>query len=96
MFQASGSKNCRYDPGESTSSPKIGIRLWAGTNYRRLIDGRSIDISLGGIHNIVVGSDIDTQFQEQVSVKGLSSIMADDTGVKQKRGHKGELRVAVG
>ena len=26
------------------------------TNYRRLIDGWSIDISLGGIHNIVVGS----------------------------------------
>jgi hypothetical protein len=23
------------------------------TNYQRLIDGRSIDISLGGIHNIV-------------------------------------------
>ena len=30
------------------------------TNYRRFIDGRSIDISLGGIHNIVVGSDMDT------------------------------------
>jgi len=32
------------------------------TNYRRLIDGRSIDISLGGIHNMVVGSDIDTLY----------------------------------
>jgi len=41
------------------------------TNYRRLIDGRSIDISLGGIHNIVVGSDIDKTFQEPVSVKDL-------------------------
>ena len=39
------------------------------TNYRRLIDGRSIDISLGGIHNIVVGSDIDQTFQEPVSVE---------------------------
>jgi len=66
------------------------------TNYRRLIDGRSIDIFLGGIHNIVVGSDIDVQFQQPVSVKELSSIMVDGTGVKQQRGHKGELRVAVG
>jgi len=41
------------------------------TNYRRLIEGRSIDISLGGIHNIVVGSDIDETFQEPVSAKDL-------------------------
>ena len=39
------------------------------TNYRRLIEGRSIDISLGGVHNIVVGSDIDKTFQEDVSMK---------------------------
>ncbi|MBP1738633.1 MAG: hypothetical protein H6Q48_926 [Deltaproteobacteria bacterium] len=25
----------------------------------RLIDGRSIDISVGGIHNLVVGGDVD-------------------------------------
>lgn len=55
------------------------------TNYRRLIDGRSIDISLGGIHHIVVGSDIDDTFQEPVSVEDLSAIMADGTGVKQSR-----------
>jgi len=66
------------------------------TNYRRLIDGRSIDISLGGIHNIVVGSDIDTTFQESVSVKDLSGIMADGTGVKQHKGRKGELRNVIG
>ena len=36
------------------------------TNYRRLIDGRSIDISLGGIHNIVVGNYIDNRFEEPV------------------------------
>ena len=66
------------------------------TNYRRLIDGRSIDISLGGIHNIVVGSDIDKTFQEQVSVKDLSGIGADATGVKQHRGQKGELRNVIG
>ena len=66
------------------------------TNYRRLIDGRSIDISLGGIHNIVVGSDIDKTFQEPVSVKDLSGIIADGTGVKQHRGRKGELRNVIG
>jgi hypothetical protein len=66
------------------------------TNYRRLIDGRSIDISLGGIHNIVVGSDIGEIFQETVSTEGLSAIMADGTGVKQKGGNKGELRAVIG
>ena len=66
------------------------------TNYRRLIDGRSIDISLGGIHNIVVGSDIDETFQEPVAIKDLSAIMADGTGVKQQEGRKGELRAVIG
>jgi len=66
------------------------------TNYRRLIEGKSIDISLGGIHNIVVGSDIDETFQEPVSAKDLSGIIADGTGVKQHRGRKGELRNVIG
>lgn len=66
------------------------------TNYRRLIDGRSIDISLGGIHNIVVGSDIDELFQSEISTNDLSAIMADGTKVKQKRGQKGELRAVIG
>jgi hypothetical protein len=66
------------------------------TNYRRLIDGRSIDISLGGIHNIVVGSDIDETFQEPFSTKGLSAILADGTRIKQKKGLKGELRTVIG
>jgi hypothetical protein len=66
------------------------------TNYRRLINGRSIDISLGGIHNIVVGSDIDKTFQEPVSVKDLSGIAADGTGVNEHRGRKGELRNVIG
>src|SRR3990172_7159457 len=66
------------------------------TNYRRLIDGRSIDISLGGIHNIVVGSDIDETFQEPLAIKDLSAIMADGTGVKQQQGRKGELRAVIG
>jgi hypothetical protein len=66
------------------------------TNYRRLIEGRSIDISLGGVHNLVVGSDIDKTFQEDVSVQDLSGIMADGTGVKQHKGSKGELRTVIG
>jgi hypothetical protein len=66
------------------------------TNYRRLIEGKSIDISLGGIHNIVIGSDIDETFQEPVSAKDLSGIIADGTGVKQHRGRKGELRNVIG
>ena len=66
------------------------------TNYRRLIDGRSIDISLGGIHNIIVGSDIDKTFQEPVSTEDLSAILADGTGVKQYEGRKGELRAVIG
>ena len=50
------------------------------TNYRRLVDGRSIDISLGGIHNLVVGSDVDRLFEDPVSVSSLRGIEADGTG----------------
>lgn len=66
------------------------------TNYRRLIEGRSIDISLGGVHNIVVGSDIDKTFQDCIPAEDLSGIMADGTGVKQHKGSKGELRTIIG
>jgi hypothetical protein len=66
------------------------------TNYRRLIDGRSIDISLGGIHNLVAGSDVDQVYQESVPLENLSGIMADGTGVKQYKGKKGELRTVIG
>ncbi len=66
------------------------------TNYRRLIEGRSIDISLGGVHNIVVGSDIDKAFQKDIPAEELYGIMADGTGVKQHKGSKGELRTVIG
>ena len=66
------------------------------TNYRRLIDGRSIDISFGGIHNIVVSSDVDQLYQDPVCVSDLSGIMADGTGLKQYKGRKGELRSVIG
>jgi len=85
----------RYARKESNFEHEV-IEAVIDTNYRRLIDGRSIDISLGGIHNIVVGSDIDKNFQESVSIEGLSAIMADGTGVKQQKGRKGELRAVIG
>jgi hypothetical protein len=66
------------------------------TNYRRLIEGHSIDISLGGIHNIVVGSDIDKMDELPIDPDNLSAIMADGTGVKQQKGKKGELRAVIG
>ena len=72
----------RYSRKEMNFEHEV-IEAVIDTNYRRLIDGRSIDISLGGIHNIVVGTDIDETFQEPVSIEDLSAIMADGTGVKQ-------------
>jgi hypothetical protein len=66
------------------------------TNYRRLIEGRSIDISLGGVHNVVVGSDIDRVCEAPIDGDELRGLMADGTGLKQHRGRKGELRAVVG
>lgn len=66
------------------------------TNYRRLIEGRSIDISLGGIHNLVVGSDVDQLEKVPVDLDDLTAIMADGTGYKRQRGKKGELRSVIG
>ena len=85
----------RYARKETNLEHEI-IEAVIDTNYRRLIDGRSIDISLGGIHNIVVGSDIDETFQEPVSTKDLSAILADGTPVKEHQGRKGELRNVIG
>ncbi len=85
----------RYNRKESNFEHEV-IEAVIDTNYRRLIAGRSIDISLGGIHNIVVGSDIDQTYQDTVDLKDFSALMADGTGVKQHRGRKGELRAVVG
>lgn len=84
-----------YDRKEANFEHEV-IESVIDTNYRRLIEGRSIDISLGGIHNIVVGSDIDNMFQEPVSSDNMSAIMADGTGFKKKKGGKGELRAVIG
>jgi len=85
----------RYARKETNLEHEI-IEAVIDTNYRRLIDGRSIDISLGGIHNIVVGSDIDETFKQQVSTEDLSAILADGTPVKEYQGRKGELRNVIG
>ncbi|MCF8081892.1 MAG: hypothetical protein K9M96_02260 [Deltaproteobacteria bacterium] len=84
-----------YHRKESNFEHEV-IEAVIDTNYRRLISGRSIDISLGGIHNIVVGSDIDQTYQEAVDIEDFSALMADGTGVKQHKGRKGELRAVVG
>lgn len=85
----------RYARKESNFEHEV-IEAVIDTNYRRLIDGRSIDISVGGVHNLVVGSDVDKVYQEPVSLEDFSGILADGTGVKQYRGRKGELRAVVG
>ena len=56
----------RYARRESNFEQEV-IEAVIDTNYRRLIDGRSIDISVGGIHNLVVGSDLDQVYQDSVS-----------------------------
>jgi hypothetical protein len=85
----------RYDRKESNFEHEV-IEAVIDTNYRRLISGRSIDISLGGIHNIVVGSDIDQAYEETVDLKDFSALMADGPAVKQHKGRKGELRAGIG
>ena len=85
----------RYTRKEANFEHEV-IEAVIDNNYQRLVDGRSIDISLGGIHNIVVGSDIDQTYQGGVDPEHLSAIMADGTGVKQHKGRKGELRAVVG
>ncbi len=64
--------------------------------YGRLIDGRSIDISHGGVHNIVVGNDIDKTCEERVPVDGSKAVVADGPKAKQVHGSKRELRSVVG
>jgi hypothetical protein len=85
----------RYDRHESNFEQEV-IEAVIDTNYRRLIKGRSIDISVGGIHNLVVGSDLDRAYQTPVDPATLSGIIADGTGLKQYRGEQGELRAVIG
>jgi hypothetical protein len=84
-----------YSRKESNFEHEV-IEAVIDTNYRRLIEGRSIDISLGGIHNLVVGSDIDQLEETDVDLDDLSAILADGTGYKRQLGKKGELRSVIG
>jgi hypothetical protein len=84
-----------YSRKESNFEHEV-IEAVIDTNYRRLIEGRSIDISLGGIHNLVVGNDIGQPDEVCVDVDDLSAIMADGTGYKRQKGKKGELRSVIG
>lgn len=66
------------------------------TNYRRLIEGHSLDISLGGIHNFVAGSDIDEVLKDELDLERYRAVLADGTKFKEQGGKRGELRVLVG
>jgi hypothetical protein len=84
-----------YNRKEASFENEV-IEAVIDTNYRRLIKGRAIDISLGGIHNLVVGSDIDQVYQDAVSLEDLSDIMADERGLKQNKDQKGDLGMVIG
>lgn len=85
----------RYARKESNFEQAV-IEAVIDTNYRRLINGRSLDISIGGVHNLMADSDLDRVYQDPVSLEQFSGILADATGLKQYRGRKGELRAVVG
>lgn len=65
------------------------IELFIDTNYRSLIEGISIGISIGislcGTHNIIICSNIDDIFREPESIEDLSGIMTDGKGVSIKK-----------
>ena len=84
-----------YSRKESNFEHQV-IEAVIDTNYRRLIEGHSIDISLGGIHNLVVGSDVDRLEETAVDLDDMAAIMADGTGYKRQKGQKGELRSVIG
>lgn len=84
-----------YSRKESNFEHEV-IEAVIDTNYRRLVEGRSIDISLGAIHNMVVGSDVDQLEEPDVDLDDLAAIMADGTGYKRQKGEKGELRSVIG
>lgn len=84
-----------YNRKESKFEHEV-IEAVIDTNYRRLIEGRSIDISLGGIHNVVVDNDVDNPEKMPVDLDGLSAIMADGTGYERQKGQIGELPSVIG
>jgi len=67
----------RYAYEESNFQHEV-IEAVINTNYWRLIGGRSIDISFGGIHTIMVGSEVD-QVYHAISIEDLSDIMSKNS-----------------
>lgn len=88
-------KIASYSRKESNCQHEF-IEAVMDTNYRRLIDGRSVDISQGAIHNMVVKSDIDRLEEQSVDLGDLFAIMADGTGYQRQKGKKGGLRSVIG
>lgn len=66
------------------------------TNYRRLIDGHSLDVSLGAVHDLVAGSDVDDVLGDELKLDRYTGILADGSRYKSKGGKKGEMRVIIG
>jgi hypothetical protein len=66
------------------------------TNYRRLIEGHSLDVSLGSIHNLVAGSDIDKVLGDELDLDRYRAVLADGTKFKKQGAKRGEMRVLVG
>lgn len=66
------------------------------TNYRRLIEGHSLDVSLGGVHNFVAGSDIEKVLGDDLDLDQYRALLADGTKFKKQGAKRGEMRVLVG
>lgn len=72
------------------------IEAVTDTNYRRVITGHGLDISLGGVHDYIAGSDVDKLVADEVDLDRYHGVLADGTGLNEQGGKRGELRVLVG
>jgi hypothetical protein len=85
----------RWQQDESNLERQV-LESVIDTNYRRLREGLSVDVSLGGIHNYVVESGAGQVLEEEVIDDQWRGVMADGTGLKKSRGARGELRAVIG
>ena len=88
----------RIEPygGHEDVLEKAVIDTCIDTNYRRLIKGHSLDVSLGGVHNFLAGSDIDDVLGDELDLDPYRAVLADGTKFKKQGGKRGEMRVLVG
>ncbi len=88
----------RIEPygGHEDVLEKAVIDACIDTNYRRLIKGHSLDVSLGGVHNFLAGSDIDDVLGDELDLDQYRAVLADGTKFKKQGGKRGEMRVLVG